>query len=501
MRTFEIWLLSSLFLFAFSLLFPARTRSRWFRLLPGVSLILALIHIFLEGHRWQMIPIYTYAGLLFALTVKNLRFAVNSSHKSTGIDRLLARIVRGALNLLLLVLISMPPLLVPVFKLPLPTGPYEVGIKYDYLVDRNRSEPLTSDPADFQEISVQVRYPAEISKNDAPVKYWENATEKSRIISAFWGGLPPFLFNHFFLIRTHSYLNARLARGEQAFPVLIFNHGFLGLPSLNTVLTEELASHGFIVFSIGHSDSTPFFTRPDGSIKAFDPNNEDLQRRMQENDDPEVREIADRLMQSRDTEEQETLLRQFLAKNPRNQQSLFRWARDISFALDEMERLNSGNGFFSGKLDLDRIGVFGVSFGGAASTQACVQEKRCKAAISIDCPQFGDFLDRDVSQPIVFMSSEQYKDMNDIFLKIKENPLYSVMIKNTTHQNLSDISIWGKLFKMQMLGKIDGERCLNVQNRYILAFFEKYLKGIDDGFLDGPSPEYPEVEFISRNTD
>jgi len=501
MRPVETLLLLSLLLFAFSLFFPARSRSRWFSLLPSTSLSLAFIHIILEGHRWQLIPLYAYTVLVFAFTVKNLRLAIHSSHKPISKGRPRQRVTRGALNLLLLVLLSLPPLLVPVFKLPMPTGPYDVGVRYDYFIDKNLSEPLSSDPAGFQEISVQVRYPAEISKDDTPIKYWEKAGQKSRIISKFWGGLPSFLFNHFSLIPTHSYLNAALSKAEQDFPVLIFNHGSLGLPSLNTVLTEELASHGFIVFSIGHADSIPFFVRPDGGIRAFDPDNEDLQMRIRENDDPEVREIADRLMQSRDGGAQETLLRQFLAKNPRNQQSLFRWVRDISSTLDEMERLNTESGFFSGKLDLDRIGVFGVSFGGAASTQACVQEKRCKAAISIDCPQFGDFLDRDVSQPIVFMSSEQYKGMNDIFLKIKENPLYSVMIKNTTHQNLSDISIWGKLFKMQMLGKIDGERCLNIQNRYILAFFEKYLKGIDDGFLDGPSPEYPEVEFMMKNID
>ena len=74
-----------------------------------------------------------------------------------------------------------------------------------------------------------------------------------------------------------------------------------------------------------------------------------------------------------------------------------------------------------------------------------------------------------------------------------------VIIKNTTHQNFSDISIWGKLFRMQMLGKINGERCLQIQNRYILAFFEKYLKGIDSKFLNGLSSEYPEVDIKLKN--
>jgi hypothetical protein len=262
---------------------------------------------------------------------------------------------------------------------------------------------------------------------------------------------------------------------------------------------EELASNGFIVFSIGHSDYIPFFVKPDGAIKAFDPTSEALQLKMRENDDPEVRNTANRLMQSRDVHEQEQLLRTFLKKNPLNQKSLFRWVEDISFAMNELEKLNSGKGFFSGRLDLERLGVFGVSFGGAASTQVCVRDKRCKAAISVDCPQFGDFLDHDVSQPTMFMSSEQYAGMNDIFLQTKHNPLYTVMIKNSTHQNFSDVSIWGRLFRIQMLGNIDGKRCLQIQNRYVHAFFEKHLNGKDSNLLNGLSEEYPEVDIKTKN--
>jgi len=222
---------------------------------------------------------------------------------------------------------------------------------------------------------------------------------------------------------------------------------------------------------------------------------------MKENNDPQVRIIAQQLMQSNDVNEQENLLRKFLEKNPENQKSLFRWVENITFTINELDRINNGNGFLSGKLNLNKIGVFGVSFGGAASIQACIHDQRCKAAISIDCPQFGNFLDKNVSQPIMFLSSEQYKGKNDIFLQIKDNPLYMIMIKNTTHQNFSDISIWGKMFSYQMLGKINGERCLHIQNKYILTFFEKYLKSIDSILLDGLSPEYPEVSIKCENVE
>jgi hypothetical protein len=32
-------------------------------------------------------------------------------------------------------------------------------------------------------------------------------------------------------------------------------------------------------------------------------------------------------------------------------------------------------------------------------------------------------------------------------------------------------------------------------NAYTVAYFKKHLCGQDDGFLDGPSPEYREVSF------
>ena len=49
------------------------------------------------------------------------------------------------------------------------------------------------------------------------------------------------------------------------------------------------------------------------------------------------------------------------------------WAQDNSFVLDQVEELNTSDpsGFFTGKLDLENIGIFGHSFGGASALQTC----------------------------------------------------------------------------------------------------------------------------------
>lgn len=47
------------------------------------------------------------------------------------------------------------------------------------------------------------------------------------------------------------------------------------------------------------------------------------------------------------------------------------------------------------------------------------------------------------------------------------------------------------------IGFVRQEGC--EMNVYSLAFFDKHLKGLATPLLDGPSPDYPEVVFMSRH--
>lgn len=49
---------------------------------------------------------------------------------------------------------------------PEPTGRYEVGSRYFYLVDKNRPDLISPDPHDYRAISLQVWYPAESGPDD-----------------------------------------------------------------------------------------------------------------------------------------------------------------------------------------------------------------------------------------------------------------------------------------------------------------------------------------------
>jgi hypothetical protein len=82
-----------------------------------------------------------------------------------------------------------------------------------------------------------------------------------------------------------------------------------------------------------------------------------------------------------------------------------------------------------------------------------------------------------------------------------ESACYGLYINGTRHHNFADASIWTPLLRsFGQIGTIDGYRMLELQNRYVIAFFDQYLKDTPSALLDGPSTDYPEITFYSKNT-
>lgn len=73
-------------------------------------------------------------------------------------------------------------------------------------------------------------------------------------------------------------------------------------------------------------------------------------------------------------------------------------------------------------------------------------------------------------------------------------------MKGSRHFDFSDYAVlFSPVLRTNgLLGPIDGRRALSVTNAYLLAFFDRYLKGEKEPLLRGPSPAYPEVRFEPR---
>ena len=469
-----------------------------------------------------MVPAYALAFLIFIFTIGNLKIAIRPRTDKAVHDRNWLRIIGTTLGLLLLALSALPPVLIPVIVLPEPTGSYAIGTKYLHFTDNDSHGEIELDTNIKKEIVAQVWYPANPLPNTKPEPYWENASELSTIYSKRLSlmiqslgrllnskmsemKLPSYWFSHNSLTKTHSYLDAPLANEKQPFPPLIYSHGFfVSHNKHNTALMEELASHGYIVFGIAHAYDAPFFIYPDKTIKDFNARDELLLKQLEAGFDKNYMSLMEKLKKSQNPSEQLALLKE-IDKNSKltgMRQGALERVADVIFLIDELEKINSKEGMFSGKLDLDSLGVLGMSFGGTTAYGVCLVDKRCKAGVSMDgFASSDDMFKTGLTQPFMFMLAENRQGVYDFFYNKAENAAYIVTIKGTEHLNYTDESLIGGFTKLSgQLGKIDGNRCVKIINSYILAFFDKHLKGNASSLLDSPSPDYPEVEFKSRNS-
>jgi hypothetical protein len=369
----------------------------------------------------------------------------------------------------------------PVFGFPKPTGTFAVGTASLHLVDHKRQEMFSQKTNAPREIMIQIWYPAESDGRQEPERYLSNLMGMKTAREVFGTR-----FSQLDFVTTHSHRDATLSKAQNRYPILIFSPSWSGSRNQNTFEVEDLASHGFIVVGIDHAYCTGVTVFPDQRVVLAD-SSLDL--------DLSTEQALQKYIQ---TATAQARLR----------------AQDAIFVVDKLEKIgsNEAKGMFAGRLDLQRIGIFGHSFGGTVAAQACYMDKRFKAGLNMDGMFFGDFLDKKVTQPFMIFNSDEtrptadeiahsiYAKLDDRAYKLQDaflarNGGYNLTIKNARHLNFADTALFSPLRRLTGAGRIDTQRCMHIVNNYTLAFFECYLNDHPSALLNGPSAAFPEVIF------
>ena len=149
----------------------------------------------------------------------------------------------------------------------------------------------------------------------------------SRVLASGLGVPPQDFVNFTQSITTHSVTNAPVAEAKSEYPVLIFSHGRTGLPEINTIRAEELASQGYVVVAINHTYDSRVNILPDGRVIPTTPVFDEAGK--EGGIDSEFLELVG--------------------------QSVTIKAEDAQFVLDKLEKLHTGNdptGLFNGEIRL-----------------------------------------------------------------------------------------------------------------------------------------------------
>ncbi|WP_019419848.1 alpha/beta hydrolase family protein [Paenibacillus sp. OSY-SE] len=469
MRSFEMLFVVFNILLIGWLIFARNKSQRGLLIGFGISAIIMLMHGVIEGMRWQMIPAYAMTVVPLAIAAGRLmskpeeRIAKKASRAKLVTVTALAVIYSFVAVAL--------PLILPVFTFEKPTGPYKIGtVTFDWK-DEQREETLTPEPGDKRELMVQIWYPADSKAKGKPVPYLSDSYIFAKGYSTILG-MPKFLFTTFGYVKTHAIENAEISNQEPAYPVLLFSHGFSGHKNQNTFQIEQLVSHGYIVVGIDHTYSSTASVFSDGRVANYVP--------------------------------QETESIAYLDKANEG------WVEDATFVLNQVEKLakNDPDQRFTGRMDMQNVGMFGHSFGGATSTQMLITDSRIKAALNMDGVLYGKLRipASGLEKPFLMMSADDSlnsaQHMRDKeLIKMMEDALaryehvavggnYWMKMNDMKHMGFSDLYLFSPLYE-QMEG-VDIRKVHRLINDYSQDFFDHYLRQQPFKLLEQNIGDHPE---------
>jgi pimeloyl-ACP methyl ester carboxylesterase len=230
----------------------------------------------------------------------------------------------------------------------------------------------------------------------------------------------------------HAREGVPLADPPKRFPVLLFAAGSQQIPSEYSCLAEDLASRGFVVVGYGPT-----------------------------------------VMGGRT------------------------WRGDLTQVLDQLGVWNTTRRHpFSGRLDLDRIGAFGHSFGASAVSIIAAYDKRLKAIVLID----GGGRPEDARAiPALILSSggadgarkvpaAETAIARNVYLKWS-GPGIQVTLLGAVHMSFTDMAL---IRAFELPG--DGKAFIDSTRAVIGGFFGRYLLGEHSELIEKGSPKYPLVK-------
>lgn len=495
MRIFEMCLLILTILLSLWLFF-IKSKGPIFRWSVVANSILLVIHVLLENIRWQMTIIYIFALLLLIYCV-----TVYTYQKEIKLNKVL-KVLMKTISIISLFVSAIIIIVMPVPKLPNSTGDFPISTMSLLMTDNSRPEIYTDSDDDVRELMVTVWYPSKDDKEISNKPYIKDLNLFSSTLMKELG-LPKFILNYIENVKTQVTVDGPVSDKADKYPLIVFSHGMAVTSQLYTSIIKNLVSNGYIVASIEHTYSTMVTTFPDGKVTTFKTNVDNYT-------DMELKTLEDI------------------------------WVDDISFVISQMEGMNSGlySDLLKDRIDINKIGVLGHSFGGGAAYRACYMDNRIKAAINLD----GSIYNIDTKLPIdnknfMLITSEEYakaiKDSEnklisfdelstsqlseletqgitkqeyeetlmelsscmDYFKKVISKGNLFLSIDGTKHYNFSDVPLISPLVKsMGMTGKINGIRGIMIVNNITNEFFDGHLKGEKVELLTETIEKYQEVK-------
>ena len=274
--------------------------------------------------------------------------------------------------------------------------------------------------------------------------------------------------------------------GGGKYPLVVFDHGVLGMKTSNTSTFMELASNGYVVCSIDHPHQSLYTVGADGHLVTIDPT------------------IVQEVMGVDNGKYDEATQFQIEQK----------WIKlrttDINFVLDTIlaQAKAASSGAVYQLINTEKIGLMGHSLGGESSAQVARERNDIGAVVNLDADLGGEYLDfvngknvmNDKVYPVPILTIladdlarliAAVPDANNVVavqhVTATAPNAYEIHIVGTDHQSLTDLAISSPFLVWLITTSVpkagggepaDKLGVIETMNSTVLEFFNAYLKGV-----------------------
>lgn len=487
MRGVDLLMFGGLFAFA-ALAFAARSRWRERAKLACIAVAGVAGIAALAFFHWQAVPGVALAVLLLAVTAIRLRVRAVDARWCYAFTALLLVMILGC---------AAPYYFYPLVSFPKPDGPFPIGVR-DFDLTRPRGIGADASSED-RHLLVRAWFPAGSVEGLSRRRYFTREEALAQ--------LPNYQYLHLYDVRTAARVNAAVRMQGGPWPVVIFNHGYMSYIGQNAALMEQLASHGYVVFSISHPHDGVSY-RTAGGISV----------------DSHSWAPSDALVSALQTfigaptyEGRYAGYEAFRSAigGDRLARSVADWRDDDLYLANQLasRAVPAAVADIAAQLDLGKLAYAGMSFGGGTAATACQADARCRAVVSLDGVNWDlPMFDANLRAPLLFLQSDwlthplfpyqpkdpdtnpqdlAYERWADAGLR---RDVFRYRIENVAHLGMMDLTLLARSpLRDRRFGEIDGETAIAVMNAFTLGFLDATLRGRADAFPAAPEARYPQA--------
>ena len=256
-------------------------------------------------------------------------------------------------------------------------------------------------------------------------------------------------------VKTNTVRLAPMADAVANPRLLVYNHGMISVASENTLLMEHLASHGFVVLSIRHLDQLTEFHALNGALPEAERDRN--------------RALVKRLAATSERDERARRSLEYYRSSSTTNRIVSARALDTVYVIDAIPKVMAWIPS-SGAVDpsSDRVGLMGLSLGGAVATEVGRSDGRCSAVVNIDGGLFGTQSDSSVRVPYLMIYSEQNEGSNDLLLRNDGAKVHEVAIPRTKHLDFHDATMVLPVLRwIGVLGKAKPRETVDDKNQSV----------------------------------